>query len=215
MARKPKEQQVFETPPYLDEGVASVWRRVVDAHPHPESIIGPDLDTYCAQVAILQDCQKKVVAEGAMVRDKNNVPVPHPLLEVERELMKEMKVWGTRFLPPAPKAVRRSGYIYDATCRSVRAAKHLEGKSEFEGAIATLKTLAWLIDEAQRSGLAALEKAAFGTIPTYMKTCEALQVTPASLPAAFAGTSGGGEGEPSEPVGIDAWRRKKGAERAG
>lgn len=206
---------MFEPPSHLDEGVARVWRRVVDAHPHPEQIVGPDLDTYCAQVAILQDCQRQVVAEGAMVRDKNNVPIPHPLLEVERELMKEMKVWGTRFLPPAPKALRRSGYIYDATCRSVRAAKHLQDKPEFEGAIATLKTLAWLIDEAQKAGLASMEKAAFGTIPTYMKTCEALQVTPASLPAAFAGATGGGEGEPPAPVGIDAWRRKKGAERTG
>jgi hypothetical protein len=215
MARKTKEHQVFEPPAHLDEGVREVWCQVVAAHPHPEQIIGPDLETYCAQVAILRDCRRRVKDEGVMVKDKNGQPVPHPVLAVEREIVKEMKVWGGRFIPPPPKALRRSGYIYDATCRSVKAAKHLEDKPEFEGAIATLKTLAWLIDEAQKAGLAAMEKAAFGTIPTYMKACEALQVTPASLPAAFAGTSGGGEGEPTAPVGIDAWRRKKGAERTG
>ena len=45
-------------------------------------------------------------------------------------------------------------------------------------------TLAWLIDEAQRAGLDALQKASYVTIPTYLKGCAELEITPASIPEA-------------------------------
>ncbi len=72
--------------------------------------------------------------------------------------------------------------MWDATCRSVAGAEHLKDRREFAGAVEAVKTLAWLIDESQRAGIEELQKAAFGTIPTYLKACEALQITPASRP---------------------------------
>ena len=45
-----------------------------------------------------------------------------------------------------------------------------------------VRTLAWLIDEAQRAGIEELRKAAFGAIPAYVRGCAELHITPASVP---------------------------------
>ena len=113
----------------------------------------------------------------------------HPAIAIERETAKEIRAWGARFAPKA-KAVRRRGYMADATAKSLKAASHLG--DVHAGPVAALKTLAWLIDEAQAQGLDALAKAAFGTIPTYLKAADALQLTPASPPAGAKGAARGG-----------------------
>jgi hypothetical protein len=174
----------FPPPPHVDEGVAAVWRQVVARHEHPERIVGEDLETYCAQVAIARDLRQQIAKDGVWVANRNGEKVPNPLLEANREVLKQIKGWGDRFVPPTKHetAKRRNGYVYEATGKAVASAKHLKGHHEFDGAIAAVRTLAWLIDEAQREGIEAMQKAAFGTIPSYLKGCAELMITPASLP---------------------------------
>lgn len=176
-------------PAELDNAAAAVWREVVAAHPHPERIVGPDLEVYCGQVALARDCRERVATEGAIVEGAKREPIPHPAIALGRQAMDYVARNASKYSPPAPAAKRRTGPVYDATKRSIAAAAHLEGRKQFEGACAAVLTLAWLIDEAQRAGLAALEKAAFGTIPTYLKGCAELQITPATLPAGVPVTS--------------------------
>lgn len=176
-------------PPALREPVAAVWREVVAAHPNPTTITGPDLETYCELVASLRALHARVDSEGLVVESRRGEPVPHPALAAARATAKELRAWGDRF-SPGGQARRRSGYMVNATRKSLGAAKHLG--DQHAGPVAALLTLAWLIDEAQRDGIEALQKAAFGTIPTYLKAAAELQLTPASPPA--KAEKGGGRG---------------------
>ncbi|MBD8019379.1 P27 family phage terminase small subunit [Brevibacterium gallinarum] len=171
----------WSAPDHLPESVAEVWNEVIAAHPKPARIIGPTLEAFCYQVSILRDAQRRIGAEGLVVADEKGRPVPHPALGIAKDAQNEVRKWGAKFQPPVP-ARRRAGPMYDETVKSVTSAKHLVGKDEYAGPVAAVKTLAWLIDEAQRAGIEELQKASFGTIPTYLKACEALQITPASVP---------------------------------
>ncbi len=68
-----------------------------------------------------------------------------------------------------------------ATKRAIAAAPHL-ADARFAGGVQALLALAEIIDKAKAAGEEAYAKAAFGAIPSYVKTCEALLLTPASLP---------------------------------
>lgn len=166
-------------PEHLPEDVAAVWAEITAAHPLPESIEGPSLEAYCTLVAALRVARARIAAEGLVVADARGNAVPHPAITVERDLAREIRAWGNRFASRGV-ARRRRGTVADATARSVAAAGHLT--KVHDGPVAVLKTLAWLIDEAQRDGIEALQKAAFGTIPTYLKAAHELQLTPASVP---------------------------------
>lgn len=180
MATKPD----LSPPEGMTDAVAKVWCEITGAHPSPSTIIGPDLEAYCALIATLREARDRIEREGMVVESKRGEPVPHPALAVERATVRELRGWGDRYSPRA-KARRRRGYMVDATRASLTAATHLT--EVHEGPRAALLTLAWLIDEAQAEGLVALQKAAFGTIPTYLKAADALQITPANPPAKAEG----------------------------
>ncbi len=186
-------------PPDLDEAAADVWREIVAAHPKPATIIGPDLEAYCGQVALVRECRGRVAEEGAIAQGSKREPIPHPAIAVAKQALEYVAKHAARFAPPAA-LVRRSGTMVDATRRSILEAKHLRPKGEdevsalvakrrlpvrpeYEALCTAVLTLAWQIDEAQRRGYEALEKATFGPIPTYIKGCSELQITPATLPA--------------------------------
>lgn len=183
------ERVSFPPPPGLDANAAAVWREIVAAHSKPALIVGPELEVYCGQVALARDARRRVALEGAIVAGPKKDPIPHPALAVEAAAIAKIAKWGSRFAPPPPMSKRRSGTVYDASKVSVEKADHLKPEV-FAGPVAAMLTLAWLIDEAQRAGLEALQKAAFGTIPTYLKACAELRITPASLPVAPAGVVG-------------------------
>lgn len=170
----------MDAPGHLDGSARAVWDEVIAANPSAK--LAPfELEAYAHQVALLRDAHQRVRDEGAVVADEKGRPCPHPALAIARAAQDEVRRWGRRFTPDQPVR-RRPGAMYDATRRSVAAAEHLRDKPEFEGAIEAACTLAWLIDEAQRAGIDELQKAAFGTIPSYLKACVELQITPASVP---------------------------------
>lgn len=90
--------QQFDPPSHLSENVARAWVDVVTAYgPGAERIIGPDLEAYCGQLALLRDAQRRVAAEGMIVADVKGNPIPHPAVMVERAAQEELRKWGNTF----------------------------------------------------------------------------------------------------------------------
>lgn len=169
-----------DPPDHLPEEAAEVWREIVATNDLAGTVDRAALEAFCTLVARLRAARSRVNEEGMVVTDPRGRVVPHPALAVERQTAEQIRAWGDRFAPLV-KPVRKRGYMADATARAIAAAPHLQD-AKFAGAVAAVKTLAWLIDEAQRESMDKLQKAAFGTIPTYLKACAELQITPASVP---------------------------------
>lgn len=177
-----------QPPADMPVDVAAVWLEVVESNDLAGRVDRAALEAFCTLVARLREARQRVETEGMVVEDRRGRVIPHPALTIERQTAEQIRAWGDRFAPLV-KPVRRRGYMADATAAAIAAAPHLQD-AKFAGAVAAVKTLAWLIDEAQRTSMDALQRAAFGTIPTYMKACAELQITPASVPPAL--TQGGG-----------------------
>ena len=169
-----------DPPEHLPNDVAEVWREIVATNDLAGTVDRAALEAFCTLIARLRDARRRVNEEGMVVTDPRGRVVPHPALAVERQTAEQIRAWGDRFAPLV-KPVRKRGYMADATARAIAEAPHLQDK-KFAGAVAAVKTLAWLIDEAQRESMDKLQKASFGTIPTYLKACAELQITPASVP---------------------------------
>lgn len=167
-------------PEHVTDAVADVWCEIVEQHQLVEPIDRVGLEAYCTTAVRYRDAAAKVAKEGLVVDDGRGRAVVHPALALERQLADQLAALAGKVLPRrSPK--RRRGPMYDATKASVDAATHLSAK-KYTGPVSAVLTLAWLIDEAQRDGLEALQRAAFGAIPTYLKACAELQITPASVP---------------------------------
>lgn len=169
-----------DPPEDLPEDAADVWCEIVASNDLAGTVDRAALEAFCTLVARLRAARARVNEEGMVVTDPRGRVVPHPALAVERQTAEQIRAWGDRFAPLV-KPVRKRGYMADATARAIAAAPHLQD-AKFAGAVAAVKTLAWLIDEAQRESMDKLQKAAFGTIPSYLKACAELQITPASVP---------------------------------
>lgn len=171
-----------DPPDRLDESASEVWREVVARGAISPKADAAMLEIYCVLVAQARDVATKLTSEGLVVADEKRGAVVHPALAAARQLADQLKDWAPMF--NAPKAaVRRRGPMYDATKHSIAAEPKLADDERFKGACEAVLTLAWLIDEAQREGLDALRQASYVMIPSYLKGCAALQITPASLPA--------------------------------
>ncbi len=191
---------LIEAPDHLPEPVAEVWREIVASNDLVGNVDRSALETFCTLMARLREARKRIEDEGMVVTDPRGRVIPHPALAVERSTAEQIRAWGDRFAPLV-KPARKRGYMADATAQSIAAAKHLEGP-RFAGPVAAVKTLAWMIDEAQRDSMEALQKAMTTTVPNYLKACSELQITPASLPSGIAApaAAAGSEAKP-EPKG--------------
>lgn len=172
-----------DPPEGLGEAEAQVWRDVVTRGRIAPAADAHMLEAYCALVVQWRDASSRVAEEGIVVDggDKRGAIV-HPALAAERQLSQQLREWGPLFNRPSAVS-RRSGPMYDATKRSLVAAKLTrKDRPEFEGACEAVLTLAWLLDEAQREGIDALQKAAVQLLPHYIKGCGELQITPADAP---------------------------------
>lgn len=217
---KPRNQTdtagTIEAPDHLPEAVAIVWREIVASNDLAGKVDRSALETFATLMARLREARQRVEEEGMVVTDPRGRVIPHPALAVERATAEQIRAWGDRFAPLV-KPRRKSGYMADATALTLSEAKHLQGP-RFAGPVAALKTLAWMIDEAQRDSMEALQKAMTTTVPNYLKACTELQVTPASLPAAAAGAPvGAASGEPTKPEGsnVSDLQARAAARRAG
>lgn len=108
---EPKEEaREFPPPARLDAEASAVWREVVEQHHEPERIVGPDLEAYCAQVALQRDLRERIAAEGTIIADERGRPEPHPAIALERAAQKEIRDWGDKFRgrPKREKQPRRS-----------------------------------------------------------------------------------------------------------
>ncbi|MDQ1206195.1 P27 family phage terminase small subunit [Microbacterium sp. SORGH_AS_0862] len=167
----------WDPPERLSVAARKVWDEVrARGRMHPS--VDPEmLETYCALVIRWREAAAKVAEEGLVVDGgEKRGAVVHPALAAERELAEQIRKWSPLFNRPAGVR-RKAGPMYDATRRSITAAE-LDTKPEFEGVREAVLTLAWLIDEAQREGLEALQKATYNLIPSYVKGCAELQITP-------------------------------------
>lgn len=173
----------MEAPGHLPDDVRAIWDEVLERLPAGRTVDATRFEVFCEQLLAFRKAAEDVRKNGVRIEDPTGRTVRNPSVDTLRDMTKQLNVWGAEFSPPSSMAKRRRGTMYDATCKSVAAAAHLKDRHEYAGAIEAVKTLAWLIDEAQRSGLHALQSAAYGTIPSYLKGCAALQITPATPPA--------------------------------
>lgn len=87
-------------PKHLPADVAAAWQEVVDAYgDDPNPILGPSLEAYCGQVAILRGAQRRIAQEGLIVADTKGHPITHPAIEIERSAQDEIRKWGDKFKP--------------------------------------------------------------------------------------------------------------------
>ena len=86
-------------PVHLSSGAATVWRELVSKHPDPESILGPDFETYCVIVWRARDAARRIDSEGMVVNDERGNPIEHPALAIERKAQASIKSYGDRFQP--------------------------------------------------------------------------------------------------------------------
>ncbi|MBM6622659.1 P27 family phage terminase small subunit [Micrococcaceae bacterium RIT802] len=184
-----QEPEPVEPPDHLPDDVADVWREIVASNDLAGRVDRSALEAFCSLIARMRQARTRVEEEGMVVTDTRGRVVPHPALAVERDLAEDIRKWGDRFAPLV-KPVRKRGYVADATARAIAGAPHLQ-LAKYAGAVAATKTLAWLIDEAQRDSMEALQRAARDTIPNYLKACTELQITPASIPAKAAAAPDG------------------------
>ena len=173
-----------EPPEGLPESAADVWREIMASNDLAGTVDRSALEAFCTLMARLREARKRVEDEGMVVKDPRGRVIPHPALAVERQTAEQVRAWGDRFAPLV-KPARKRGYMADATAASIANAPHLSSP-KFAGPVAAVKTLAWMIDEAQRDSMDALQKAMSTTVPNYLKACTELQITPASVPALAA-----------------------------
>ncbi|UVK62596.1 hypothetical protein SEA_TAYLORSIPHT_57 [Arthrobacter phage TaylorSipht] len=91
------EVEEFPAPEHMDDDAAKVWREVVAAHHDPGRIVGPDLEAYCGQVAMVRDARARIAKEGTIIADERGKPEPHPAIALERAAQKEVRDWGDKF----------------------------------------------------------------------------------------------------------------------
>lgn len=182
----------LEPPEGLPAEVVVVWQEVVAANDLAGQVDRAALEVFCTLMARLRTARDRVEEEGLVVSDDRGKAVPHPALLVERQTAEAIRAWGDRFAPLV-KPVRKRGYMADATAAAIKAAPHLQGEAgkKFAGVVAAVKTIAWLIDEAQRTSMDALQRTMSGHMQTYLKACEALQITPATAVEVKKGGRGG------------------------
>lgn len=171
-----------DPPEALSEDAAVVWRDVIRRDRISTKADATTLEAYCELTVRWRAASKKITDEGIVVDggDRKGAVV-HPALAAERQLAEQLREWGPLFNRP-PQVRRRRGPMYDATKHSIDAAPEVVDEERFKGACEAVLTLAWLIDEAQRDGLEALRKASYSVIPSYIKGCAELGLTPATLP---------------------------------
>lgn len=171
-----------EPPEHISDDEAKVWRdTIVHASAFAPIVDAIMLEAYCSLVVRWRSAAESVATEGVVVDGgEKRGAIVHPALAAERQLADQLKDWAPLFhRRPSPR--RRSGPVYDATKTSMEAAQ-LDTNDMYAGACAGVLTLAWLIDEAQRDGIDELRKASYSVIPSYLKGCAELQITPASIP---------------------------------
>ena len=101
---------VFPAPDHLDSAAAAVWVEVVTAHDNPAKIIGPDLEAYCGQVALLRDARARIAREGLIIEDERGRPDVHPAIALETKAQAEIRAWGDKFRGRTPRPEpRRAG----------------------------------------------------------------------------------------------------------
>ena len=171
-----------EPPDRLPDDAAEVWREVVAAGRLAPTVTAALLEAYCELVIRQRDAAKTLHAEGIVVDGgEKRGAIVHPALVAERQMSEQLREWAPLFTRPSA-ARRRRGPMYDATKQSIAAVPELRDDQRFTAACEAVLTLAWVIDEAQREGIDELRKVSYNVIPSYLKGCAELQITPASLP---------------------------------
>lgn len=90
-------RETFEPPVHLDGDAAAVWTEIVDQHHDPGRIVGPDLEAYCGQVAMLRDARRRVAREGTIIANERGRPEAHPAIALELRAQAEIRAWGDKF----------------------------------------------------------------------------------------------------------------------
>ncbi len=90
-------------PGHLSDDVRAAWRDMVKAlGPHAASASPVGLEACAGQLARMRDAARRVEAEGEVVMDGRDRPVPHPALAVEFAAQAAVRQWLVVLTPKTP-----------------------------------------------------------------------------------------------------------------
>lgn len=88
----------LKPPAYLPDSIKPIWQEITKNYGGGvEKILGPDLEAYCGQIAVLREARNRVAREGLVIADPKGNPIPHPAIAIEKQAQTEIRAWGTRF----------------------------------------------------------------------------------------------------------------------
>ena len=77
-------------PPHLSALEAAAWGELAARHEGADLLA---LEAAACQLARMRDARRRIEAEGEIVMDSRDRPVPHPALVIERAAQSELRRW--------------------------------------------------------------------------------------------------------------------------
>ena len=96
-------------PASLPDYLGPIWSEFVEQY---EASSDLEIETLCGLVHRLRDSRERITAEGIVVVDKSGNPSPHPALETERQVQREIRAWE------ASPGAKRSAALRRASSRT-------------------------------------------------------------------------------------------------
>lgn len=91
-----------EPPAHLTDAEREAWSELVAAlGAAAAGAPAPALEAAACQVARMRDAHRRITAEGEIVLDGRDRPVPHPALAIERQAQAELRGWLAALAPRA------------------------------------------------------------------------------------------------------------------
>lgn len=80
----------MEPPAHLSGAEAASWLELAGRHEGADVLV---LEAAACQLARMRDARRRIEAEGEIVMDARDRPVPHPALAIERAAQSELRKW--------------------------------------------------------------------------------------------------------------------------
>lgn len=77
-------------PKTLRKSLAPIWDEIAGGYPASSDL---ELEALCGLVFRLRQARERIDEEGLLVKGKDGNAIPHPALETERQMVRELRAW--------------------------------------------------------------------------------------------------------------------------